>query len=432
MIRAGRGTIPVPLCFAAAVTGEERAPDPQFFHHRPHRPRQIDAGGPVHPALRRLGRARDGRAGAGFDGPRARARHHDQGADRRALVQGARRADLQPQPDRHAGPRRLRLRGLALPCRVRGRAAGRRRLAGRRGADGGELLYRNRAGGDGRAGLEQDRPAVGRARPGDRGDRGHHRHTGARRAALQREDRRGRRRHPRGGHRAHTRAQGERGTAAAGAHHRFVVRQLCRRGHAGPRDAGDIEAARQDPADGRRGHVQLRAGRRLHSEVGAARVAVGGRCRLHHRGDQGNPRGEGGRHGDARVASGRRRAAGIQGREAAGVRRTLSGGIEPVRGAARRARQAQAERRVAALRARSVAGARLRLPLRLPRLPAHGHRAGAPRARIRHGPDHDGADRHLSDPVARRLRDRDRESVQAARSVARGGDPGARSSRRRS
>ena len=49
-----------------------------------------------------LERPRDGSAGARLDGHRARARHHDQGADRRARIQGARRADLPAQPDRHA------------------------------------------------------------------------------------------------------------------------------------------------------------------------------------------------------------------------------------------------------------------------------------------------------------------------------------------
>jgi GTP-binding protein LepA len=39
----------------------------------------------------------------------------------------------------------------------------------------------------------------------------------------------------------------------------------------------------------------------------------------------------------------------------------------------------------------TVGGARLRLPLRLPRPAAHGDRAGAARARIRHGPGDDGA-----------------------------------------
>ena len=87
-----------------------------------------------------------------------------------------------------------------------------------------------------------------------------------------------------------------------------------------------------------------------------------------------------------------RAAAGLQGSEAAGVRRPLSGRSEPVRRAARLARKAQAQRRVAAVRAGSVAGARFRFPLRLPRSAAHGDRAGTSRARVRHGPDHHGAD----------------------------------------
>ena len=54
-------------------------------------------------------RARDARPGARLDGPRARARDHDQGAGR------ARRLEGPPaQPDRHARPRRLHLRGVAV------------------------------------------------------------------------------------------------------------------------------------------------------------------------------------------------------------------------------------------------------------------------------------------------------------------------------
>ena len=49
----------------------------------------------------------------------------------------------------------------------------------------------------------------------------------------------------------------------------------------------------------------------------------------------------------------------------------------------RRAGEAQAQRLGAALRAGSLDRARLRLPLRLPRAAAHGHRAGAPGARVR-------------------------------------------------
>ena len=55
-------------------------------------------------------------------------------------------ADLPAQPDRHARPRRLLLRSLALALRVRRRGARGRRVAGRRGADGRQLLHRDRAG----------------------------------------------------------------------------------------------------------------------------------------------------------------------------------------------------------------------------------------------------------------------------------------------
>ena len=98
--------------------------------------------------------------------------------------------DLLAQPDRHARPRRLRLRGVALARRLRRRAAGRRRVAGRRGADGRQLLHGDRAGRRGGAGAEQDRPAVRRAGARDRGDRGHHRHRRHGRGARQRQDRR--------------------------------------------------------------------------------------------------------------------------------------------------------------------------------------------------------------------------------------------------
>ena len=60
--------------------------DPQFFHHRARRPRQIHARRPLHPALRRSGRPRDGESGARFHGSRTRARHHDQGAERLAAL----------------------------------------------------------------------------------------------------------------------------------------------------------------------------------------------------------------------------------------------------------------------------------------------------------------------------------------------------------
>ena len=48
------------------------------------------------------------------------------------------------QPDRHARPRRLHVRGLALAAGVRGRAARRRRRPGSRGADARERVPRDR------------------------------------------------------------------------------------------------------------------------------------------------------------------------------------------------------------------------------------------------------------------------------------------------
>ncbi len=140
---------------------------------------------------------------------------------------------------------------------------------------------------------------VGRAGTGDRGDRGHHRHPRARCAPRERQDRGGRRRRARSGDRADPAACGRSRGAAFGADHRFVVRQLCRRRHAGPRHGWDAQTARQDPADGDRRDVHLRAGRRVYAEGRRPRRVIRRRCRLRRRRHQGNPRGEGRRHRDA-------------------------------------------------------------------------------------------------------------------------------------
>ena len=119
-------------------------PHPQLLDHRPHRPRQVDAGRP-HPRDDPHRRpAQHARPAARLDGPRARARHHDQGPGRPRLLRGAGRQDLPAAPDRHARARRLHLRGVALAGRVRGRAAGGRRVPGRRGPDGRQHLPRRR------------------------------------------------------------------------------------------------------------------------------------------------------------------------------------------------------------------------------------------------------------------------------------------------
>ena len=108
--------------------------DPQLLHHRPHRPRQVDAGRPHAAAHRRRRRAHDAGPVPRPHGHRARARHHDQGAERAAAVEG-RRHRARAAPDRHPRPRRLHLRGVAgrwRPARARSCWSTRRRASRRR------------------------------------------------------------------------------------------------------------------------------------------------------------------------------------------------------------------------------------------------------------------------------------------------------------
>ena len=190
---------------------------------------------------------------------------------------------------------------------MRGRSARRRCVAGRGGADGRQLLHGNRTGRDRRPGAEQDRSSVGGARSRDRRNRGHHRHSRARCASLQRKDRRGRRRRARSRHLTDPAAEGRSGGAAFRTHHRLVVRQLRRRRDAGARDGRHAEGEGQDPSDGNRRHLRLRAGRRVYAEGGRPPVAVGRRGRLHHRRHQGNPRRESRRYGHPGGSASRRR-----------------------------------------------------------------------------------------------------------------------------
>ncbi len=210
--RAGAFAFRIALCLAQRLRQPCRdvplthGPHPQLLDHCPHRPRQEHAGRSHHPALRRPERPRDGSAGARLDGHRARARHHHQGADRGAELQGAQRPGLQPQPDRHAGARRLLLRGEPLAVGLRRRAAGGRCQPGRGGADGGQLLHRARAGRRSGAGAQQDGSAAGRSRQRQGRDRGRDRHRRHPRHPLLGQDRHGHRRDPRSGDRAHAAA----------------------------------------------------------------------------------------------------------------------------------------------------------------------------------------------------------------------------------
>ena len=98
------------------------------------------------------------------------------------------------------GPRRLHLRGLAQPRGVRGRAARRRRLAGRRGPDAGQHLPRRRRGPRAHPVPEQDRPARRRARARGRGGLRAAGRAGRHHPADLGQDGRGRRGRARGAH----------------------------------------------------------------------------------------------------------------------------------------------------------------------------------------------------------------------------------------
>ena len=76
----------------AAAARHAAGGDPQLLHHRPHRPRQVDAGRPDAADHRCRRRPVDARAVPRPDGHRARARHHDQEPGRADAVGPRRRA----------------------------------------------------------------------------------------------------------------------------------------------------------------------------------------------------------------------------------------------------------------------------------------------------------------------------------------------------
>ena len=78
--------------------------------------------------------------------------------------------ELRPQPDRHAGPCRFLVRSHALARGVRRRAAARRCLAGRRGADARERVPGGREQPRDHPGHQQDRSAGRAARRGAASD----------------------------------------------------------------------------------------------------------------------------------------------------------------------------------------------------------------------------------------------------------------------
>ena len=146
---------------------------------------------------------------------------------------------------------------------------------------------------------------------------------------------------------------------------------------------GHDRRRRPHPADVERREVPGHRGRRVRAAPGQGRAPRPGRGRLLHGGDQGHPRRQDRRHRHQRRAPRGGAVAGLQGGQADGVLRAVSDRVDPVRAAARRDGEAAAERLGVQLRAGELPRARIRLPLRLPRPAAHGHRARAAGARVR-------------------------------------------------
>ena len=322
-------------------------PHPQLLHRGAYRPRQVHAGrSPARGHAHGRG-SRHACAVPGQDGPRARARHHDQGS-----VGATAERRLRAEPDRYPGARGLHVRGLAVARGVRGGGAAGRRCAGPRGADPRELPPRARRRPRDRARLEQDRPARGRAGPAREGARRPARLRRVRHPAREREVGGGRPRAAAGRDRPRAAPGGGPGGAAAGADLRLDVRPVPRGDHLRP-DQGGAAAqpgADQDVRDAR--GVRGRGDRRERAGAHAGRFPRPGRGRLPRDGSEGRAPRQGRRHDHARRQARRHRAAPRLPRaQADGVVGPVPGGGRRLLRPARGARPAEALRRRPALRA---------------------------------------------------------------------------------
>ena len=163
------------------------------------------------------------------------------------------------------GPRGLHLRGEPQPGRVRGGAAARRRLPGRRGPDRRQHLPGRRLGARADPRHEQGRPARRRARARGGGDRRPDRRGPQRGQAHLGQDRRGRRRAARGDRPPRPAAARRPGRAAARADLRLRVRPVPRRDRLHPRRRRHLHQGRGDPRDGQPGRGRHRRHRLLHA-----------------------------------------------------------------------------------------------------------------------------------------------------------------------
>ena len=302
------------------------------------------------------------------------------------------RQDLRAEPDGHARPCRLRLRGQPLAGRLRGLAAGGRRQPGRRGADAGQRLSRHRGESRDHPGPEQDRPAVRRSRAGLHArSRTWSASTRPKRCMVSAKTGLGIDELLEAMVKRLPAPKGEPRRAAEGAAGRQLVRPVSRRRDAGARAGRRAAPGHEDPHDGGGRGLRPRQGRHLRAQGHRRGRARPGRDRLHHRRHQDHRRLQGRRHDHRRPQARDRDAGRLQAQRAGGVLRPLPGRCRRVRGAARVALQAPPQRLLVPFRGRDQRGAGLRLPLWLPGPAASRDRAGAAGARVQSRPRHDGA-----------------------------------------
>ena len=138
------------------------------------------------------------------------------------------------------------------------------------------------------------------------------------------EDRRGRRGRPRCDRRAHPASERRPAGAAARARLRLLVRPVPRRRRLRPRRRRRVSRARERARDGPGNAIRDRGGRLLLADDAGGRVARRRRGRLHHHRPEGRGQAARRRHAHLAGAAGRRAAAGLQGREADGLRGAVS------------------------------------------------------------------------------------------------------------
>ena len=314
------------------------------------------------------------------------------------------------------GPRGLRLRGVPVAGRLRGRDPARRRRPGHRGPDPRQLLPRPRERPRDRRLPQQARPARRRPRP------------------LRVRDRAGAR------HRRPRTSCGSAPRPATGVPELLdAVIEHIPAPTGDPKDplqalifdsyydsyrgvvssvrvmTGTLKTGSRLQVHAGRRHPRRRRDRRAPTRPHAGRRAGSRRDRLPHRRHQGRARGPLRRDGHRRRPPGHRAARGLPRAQADGVLRALPDRRRPVLRPARRPREAPPQRRLLHLRAGDLRRPRLRLPLRLPRAAPHGDHPGAARARVQPRPHRHRAVGRVPGAQDRRRGDRGGEPVGAAR-----------------